>query len=318
MGYFADCITIKDSKPETSLDWQLQGDVRWFSPDLFLGIDAVVHLAAVSNDPMGAKFSQATEDINEKGTALLAKMAKAAGVKKFVFASSCSVYGGGGGDARREQDQIDPLTVYAKSKVNAEKELYELADAKFSVYPLRFATACGGSPRLRLDLVLNDFVASALSSGVIEVLSDGTPWRPLIHLHDMCRAIIWALQDTRHWHGTPINVGSEAFTYQVKDIAAEVAKQTGAEVKINQDAQPDKRSYKVDFNLFQKLAPDYQPIVTLPLAVQDLVTYFTAVGKPVASFREDPLFMRILHLEQLVKFGAIDDQLHALGKPAQS
>ena len=193
-AYFAHCLTGASVLPERHLDEQFYGDVRTMSLKMLSGYDAIVQLAAVSNDPMGNQFEAVTFDINQSATVAIAKAAAQAGVKNFVFASSCSIYGVSEGRPRKETDTLNPITAYAKSKIGAERELLKI-DSDMVVTCLRFATACGMSDRLRLDLVLNDFVACALSTGEITVLSDGSPWRPLIDVADMARAI-FALADS--------------------------------------------------------------------------------------------------------------------------
>src|SRR5688572_22944476 len=219
MGYFAHCLTGAQRLPETRADMQYFGDIRHVPNDVLQGVDTVVHLCAISNDPMGAAFEDVTLDINYRASVALAQQAKKLGVKRFVFASSCSVYGCAEGGPRREEDSLNPLTAYAKSKINTERELSSLAAEAFTTTCLRFATACGMSDRLRLDLVLNDFVAGALASKQIKTLSDGTPCRPLIQVKDMARAIGWAVQRDYRDGGTAltINVGSDGWNYQVKD-----------------------------------------------------------------------------------------------------
>ena len=180
-GYFAHCLTNADFLPECRVDVQYFADTRRIRPEVLQGVDAIVHLAAISNDPMGKTFEEVTYDINFRASVDLARQAKAAGVRCFVFASSCSVYGVADDTPRKETSSLNPLTAYAKSKIRTETELQTLADEGFTVTCLRFATACGMSDRLRLDLVVNDFVACAVSSKNITILSDGTPWRPLIH-----------------------------------------------------------------------------------------------------------------------------------------
>ncbi|MGH7043734.1 MAG: NAD-dependent epimerase/dehydratase family protein, partial [Acetobacteraceae bacterium] len=193
-GFFAHCLTGAETLPERRLNRQHFGDVRDLPASLLTGVDAVVHLAAVSNDPMGNRFEAVTEEINAAASLRLAAMAQAAGVRSFVFASSCSIYGFAEGGPRRESDPVSPLTAYARSKVATERGLHGMNQGGMTVTCLRFATACGMSDRLRLDLVLNDFVACAVASGEISVLSDGTPWRPLIDVTDMARAIAWAIE----------------------------------------------------------------------------------------------------------------------------
>ena len=203
---------------------------------------------------MGNAYEKPTLDINFKAAIDIAKKAKGEGVKHFVFASSCSVYGSADTEPRTETSEVNPLTAYAKSKVYAENDLQPLADKNFQITCLRFATACGYSDRLRLDLVLNDFVACAIADKKITILSDGTPWRPLIHVKDMARAMDWAIQRNEGGDYLIINTGSNEWNYQVKELAAAVQRFfTDVEVNINVNAQPDKRSYKVNFDLYEKL-----------------------------------------------------------------
>src|SRR4051794_34222572 len=271
-GYFA--ANLLDSVlPECALDSQRFGDVRAITAADLAGVDAIIHLAAISNDPMGNAYEKVTEDINYQGTLAVARAARSAGVRHFVFASSCSVYGFAEDGARTEQSAVNPLTAYARSKVASEKSLAELAGPEFIVTCLRFATACGASPRLRLDLVLNDFVASAVTSGVIKILSDGTPWRPLIDVEDMARAFDWGIGRSASQGGEflVVNAGSNAWNYQIRELAEAVAESIrGAAVEINKNAAPDKRSYRVDFSLFTSLAPNHQPRVTLDQAIAEL------------------------------------------------
>lgn len=310
-GYYAHCLTGAPVFPEVRLDRQYFMDVRDVDAATLRGVDAIVHLAAISNDPMGKAFEEVTLDVNYRATVALARQAKAAGVRHFVFASSCSVYGFAEGGARSEQSEVSPLTAYARSKVFSERDLAGMADQNFTVTSLRFATACGMSDRLRLDLVLNDFVACAVSTGKITILSDGTPWRPLIHVADMARAIDWAIQREAHSEGPflAVNVGSNEWNYQVKDLAAAVAAQIpGAEVAINKDAAPDKRSYQVDFGLFRELAPEHQPQVDLDSAVTGLRDGLESMGFADDDFRNSSS-MRLRVLTQLREKGYLDDNL---------
>jgi len=311
IGYFANCLTNAAILPECRVDFQYFADIRCLPARLLEGVDAVVHLAAISNDPMGNKYEDITLDINYRASVDLAKKAKQAGVKSFVFASSCSVYGFAEAGARTEQSEVNPLTAYARSKVFTERDLRDLADEDFTVTCLRFATACGMSARLRLDLVLNDFVAGAITSGKISILSDGTPWRPLINVRDMARAIDWAIirQPSNGGDYLVINAGTDGWNYQVKELAEAVAQVIpGVEVSINRDAQPDKRSYMVNFDLFKALAPAYQPKFDLSATINDLQHGLQAMGFNDQDFRNSR-YIRLKVLETLRHTGVVTEQL---------
>jgi nucleoside-diphosphate-sugar epimerase len=222
---------------------------------------------------MGSKFSEVTKEINYISSCNLANLAKKAGVKKFIFASSCSMYGNNGKNAKTENDELNPLTEYAKSKCLVEDYLRKIVNSDFEVSCLRFSTACGMSQRLRLDLVLNDFVASAVILGKISILSDGTPWRPLIDVDDMAKAIDWAISRDSKCGGdfVSVNVGSNFMNYQVKDIAyavKDILKEVS--IVINDSAQKDNRSYKVDFSKFKDLAPNHYPSINLHTSIKNL------------------------------------------------
>jgi nucleoside-diphosphate-sugar epimerase len=291
-GFFAQNLTGANRLPETLLDRMHFGDIRNFPADLLDGVDGVVHLAAISNDPMGKEFEDVTEAINEKASVALAQMAEERGVGCFVFASSCSIYGAATGGPRRESDSLNPLTAYARSKVAMENALRASNAGHMKVTCLRFATACGMSDRLRLDLVLNDFVASALATGEITVLSDGTPWRPLIDVADMARAIEWAIGRSPEQGGRVlvVNAGSRDGNYQVRDLAEVVAAELpNTKVSINQQAPPDLRSYQVDFSLFAKLAPAHLPVIPLAKSVRDLYSGLRRMGFSDSEFRASSL-----------------------------
>jgi nucleoside-diphosphate-sugar epimerase len=311
MGYFATCLTGTKFFPECLMDFQYFGDVRSIDSKMLNEMDAIVHLAAISNDPMGKAFEKETYGINHQASVRLAKMAKKQGVKSFVFASSCSMYGFGGQDAKTEDSEFSPLTAYAKSKVMTERDLKGIAGEGFKVTSLRFSTACGMSDRLRLDLVLNDFVAGAVASKKIQILSDGTPWRPLINIKDMARAIEWAL--TREVDGTDdflaVNVGSNEWNYQVKELAEAVADTVpGTEISINKNAEPDKRSYRVSFDLFRKLAPEHQPQYDLKTSIRELHDGLTQMKFDDKEFRNSN-YMRLKVLKYLREQEAIDGNL---------
>ena len=311
IGYFAHCLTDVARVPEVVLDAQYYADIRHFPDELLRGVDAIVHLAALSNDPLGKTYEEITFDVNYRAAVQLACQAKAAGVRGFVFASSCSVYGAAEERPRTEQSDVAPLTAYAKSKVLTENGLRELSDASFVVSCPRFATACGMSDRLRLDLVLNDFVASAIATGRIAVLSDGSPWRPLIDVRDMARVFEWAV-GRQVDDGGPfliVNAGSNSWNYQVRDLAEAVARAIpGTQVSINEAAPPDKRSYRVDFSLFETLAPRHQPQADLGSTIDALRRGLQAMRFTDPDFRNSSL-VRLWVLADLQSRGMLTPAL---------
>ncbi len=311
IGYFTKNITNKDTAPEMYLDCQHFGDVRKFPEKLLQGVDAIVQLAAISNDPIGNKFEKVTLDVNYEAVIDIAKKAKKMGVKKMVFASSCSVYGFAEEAARTEDSSVNPLTAYAKSKVLAERDLAPLADDVFMVTCLRFATACGMSDRLRLDLVLNDFVAGAVANGEINIMSDGSPWRPLINVRDMGRAIIWGIERKANNGGNylVINTGSNVWNYQVKDLAYAIhGILPGIKVSINKDAQPDKRSYRVSFDRFEKMAPGHVPVYDLKQSIKDLADGLNSIDFRDQNYRQSRL-IRLFVVNELLAGNIIDSNL---------
>ena len=310
-GFFAGNLLDARHLPEAAVDEQIPGDVRDIGGDIFAGVDGVVHLAGISNDPIGHAYAAVTHEINCESTRRIAELARRAGARSFVFASSCSVYGFAEGGPRTESSELGPLTAYAKSKVAAEQALAGLAGDGFTVTCLRFATACGLSPRLRLDLVLNDFVATAVSTGEIRILSDGTPWRPLIDVSDMARAIEWAVFRSAADGGAylAVNVGSNDWNFQVRDLAAAVAAAIpGSTIRINPDAQPDKRSYRVNFDLFGRLAPRHQVLSTPAATIAALHLALQAAGAAEPGF--DPTrLIRLKTLGVLRETGRIEESL---------
>jgi nucleoside-diphosphate-sugar epimerase len=314
LGYFSHCLTGAICAPETQLDVQYFMDVRALSIELMKGVDAIVHLAAISNDPMGNAFEDVTYEINYRSSVRIAKMAKEAGVRRFIFASSCSVYGYAEGVARDENSALNPLTAYAKSKINTENAIKDLASKDFIITCLRFPTACGMSSRLRLDLVLNDFVAAAVASKKISVLSDGTPWRPLIDVKDMARAIEWAIGRASVEGGMflAVNAGRNDWNYRIKDLAEAVREVIpGVHIDINKDAPPDRRSYRVDFDLYKQLAPDHQLCVDLRQSILELKTGLEKLGFNDEDFRNSN-YMRLKVLAGLREHGLLNDRLEWL------
>ena len=290
---------------------QIYKDVRLLDENDIENINAIIYLSAVSNDPMGNKYEKATLDINYKSAIRLAKIAKEKGVSKFIFASSCSIYGNTENqDYVNESSNLLPLTAYAKSKVYAEKDLESLADKNFLVTCLRFATACGFSDCMRLDLVINDFVASAITTGKIEILSDGTPWRPFIHVEDMSRAIIWAINyNQTDNYCLKVNVGSNKMNFKVGELAQKMSEIIGnVDVEIKGKYTNDKRSYKVSFDLFKNLAPDYQPEYNLERVVEDLLNNFKKINFNDRDSRNS-YYIRLNYLNELVRRNVINHNL---------
>ena len=314
-GFFAHCLTGATGLPEARLDRQVFKDVRDIGTDDLEGVNAIVHLAAISNDPMGKAFEAVTADINQAASIALARTARDAGVDSFVFASSCSVYGYAEGDARDECSELHPLTEYARSKIGTEQGIESLAGDDFVVTCLRFPTACGMSDRLRLDLVLNDFVASAVATGKIQILSDGTPWRPLIDIRDMSRAAEWAVRRQPENGGAflSVNAGKTEWNYQIRDLAQAVSDVLdGVDIDINTEAAPDKRSYRVDFSRYQSLAPDHLPQVDLSQSITELKAGLDRMGFDDQEFRTSSL-IRLKMLEQHRDMGRLDASLRPTG-----
>lgn len=306
-GWFAPLLTHAARLPESLLDAQYFCDVRDVRDEILAGTDAVVHLAGVSNDPIGNRFEDVTLEINLRATVDLAERARHAGVRNFVFASSCSIYGHAD-TARTEESEVNPLTAYAKSKILAERELVKLGGERFRVTCLRFATACGMSERLRLDLVLNDFVAGAIAARGVRILSDGTPWRPLIDVDDMALAVEWALIRGGD-DALIVNIGRNDANYTVRELAEAVAAAIpGTTVSINPDAQPDRRSYRVDFSRFERLAPNHQPRVTLAASIAALRDGLTGLEGLTENVQVSPL-IRLRTLTALQQSGLLSDRL---------
>lgn len=316
-GFFAHCLTSAKVLPESRLDKQIFMDIRKIPDEILQGVDVVIYLAAISNDIMGAIDENLTMEINCHAAIKLAKQVKKVGAKAFIFASSCSVYGFAEEGAKTEASSVRPLTAYARSKILAEQKLKPLADKIFKITCFRFATACGMSERLRLDLVLNDFVAGAVVSKKISILSDGSPWRPLIHIKDMARAMAWGVI-RKASKGGPflvVNAGSDEWNYQVKDLACAISCEIqGVDVTLNKDSAPDKRSYRVNFGLFKSLAPDYQPQISLNEAIRELQKGLIEMKFKDLNYRESQ-YMRIKTLAGLCDLGLLDKQLRWAGVP---
>lgn len=305
--YFEKCKII----PFKKIKNQIYGDVRKIDKINLEGFHSLIYLAALSNDPIGKEFSKPTFEINQSAALNIANYAKKAGVKQFIYASSCSVYGRGGNSIKKESDPLNPLTSYAKSKINTENALKKISSNSFNVTCLRFATACGYSNRLRLDLVLNDFVASAIFNKKIKLLSSGMSWRPLIDVNDMALAIEWAIKlKQKHPNNfLSINVGSENWNFKIIELANLVSKELGnIPVEHAEDDFDDPRSYKVDFNLYKKVAPEFQPKVKIEECIKKL---YLMIKKNVSinDYTNEKL-IRLSYLKKLIKEKKINNNLH--------
>ncbi|HVX47402.1 MAG TPA: SDR family oxidoreductase [Mycobacteriales bacterium] len=287
----------------------LTTDIRDATPADLEGFDAVVHLAAISNDPIGSLNPDATYSINADGAVHLGRMAKAAGVPRFLFSSSCSLYGAAGDAPVGEDAEFNPVTPYGRSKVLAEQGLAELADADFSPCYLRNATAYGSSPRLRADIVVNNLTGSAFAHGEVRLQSDGSPWRPLVHIEDISRAFLAALEAPREViHDQAFNVGRDEDVVQIKDIALQVSDVLDAPVTFAAGAGPDKRDYRVDFSKINEMLPAYRPVWTVLTGIRELAQDMVRNGM-VASDLEGPRFVRLARIRELIESGRLHDDL---------
>jgi nucleoside-diphosphate-sugar epimerase len=271
------------------------------------GFDAVIHLAGLSNDPLGDLNPALTYEINHAASVRLAGLAKKAGVTRFLFSSSCSTYGAASPEELLdEQAQFRPVTPYGRSKVLVEQEVAKLADSSFSPTFLRNATAYGVSPRLRFDLVLNNLVAWALATGRIYIKSDGTPWRPIVHIEDISRAFIAVLNAPREAiHCESFNVGQTAENYQIRELA-EIVSETvpGCQVEYAQDGSPDTRCYRVDFGKIGRLLPEFKPQWNARQGAKELYDALRIAGLRLEDF-EGPRYKRIAHLQELLSSGRL-------------
>lgn len=305
-GWFSACAF----GPQPEAPASVRTDVRDVEAESLADIDAVVHLANLSNDPLGNLDPGLTERVNATASVRLAALARQAGVGRFVFASSCSLYGAAGQDAVDETAAFNPVTPYGEAKVTAERGIRPLACDSFSPVFLRNATVYGVSPRLRFDLVVNNLTAWAVATGAIRMTSDGTPWRPLVHVEDVSRAVLAVLEAPREAvHREAFNVGREGENYQIRDVARIVGEEVpGCAVTFADGASADTRSYRVSFAKIEERLPDWRPTWTVRDGVREVRGALTGLDLPPEVF-EGPRYSRIAHLQRLLDDGALTPDL---------
>ena len=306
LGLYEGC----DLGPVEDIGARPPHDIRDTRPGQLAGYDAVVCLAALSNDPLGALNPAATYSVNLEGTLHLARTAKQAGIDRFLFASSCSLYGAAGSGAVAEDADMFPVTPYGETKVLAERELSLLADDTFSPTYLRNATAYGASPRLRLDIVVNNLTAVAMTTGEVRLESDGSPWRPLVHVEDICRAFLAALEAERELvHDEAFNVGRPQDNVQIRDIAEMVRDAvTGSKVSFADGAGPDLRSYRVDFSKLYETFSGLKLHWSVRDGVDELRRAYTEYGLTSDDFMSSR-FVRLRRIRELLSVGIVDEML---------
>lgn len=288
----------------------IEKDIRDVTEDDLSGFDAIVHLAGLSNDPLGDYSPDLTNEINFSASLHIAILAKRAGIPRFLYASSCSTYGASGADFLDETASFNPVTPYGASKVNVERAVSPMADDSFSPTFLRASTAYGLSPRLRFDLVLNNLTAWAFTTGQVYLKSDGTPWRPIVHVEDIALAYATALEADRSLvHNKAFNVGSTTENYQIREIADIVrAIVPNSQIEFARDAGPDARCYRVDCNYIARHLHSFKPQWTARRGVEQLYDAYCLARLTVDDF-EGERFKRIAHVKKLIRDGELSEDL---------
>lgn len=305
-------------EPPPEVPWTRK-DVRDVTAGDLEGFDAVVHLAGLSNDPLGDLDPGLTYAINHEASVRLAWLARAAGARRFVFASSCSNYGAAGDELLTEGSPFRPVTPYGTSKVRVEQDVSRLADDDFSPTFLRNATAYGVSPRLRFDLVLNNLVAWAYTTGRVTLKSDGTPWRPIVHIEDISRAVLAVLDAPREAvHGQAFNVGRTSENYRIRELA-EIVQATvpGSQIELTAGAGPDRRCYRVDCEKLPRTVPAFRPVWDARAGARQLYEAYRRIGLALEDF-EGPRYRRIDHVKHLVATGVLDERLRRVERAPRS